>query len=572
LVALQLSKQYPDTNRNFTGATLVSLRDLIVGDVRPLLLVLLTGAGLLLLIAYVNVTTLLLLRSDKRRREIAVRGALGASTSRLFQQFATEGLALAAVGGLFGLVFAEGGMRFLVSLIPPEKMDGMPYFQALGMNSFTIVFACSISLLGGLLFAIIPIARTTLSKITEGLKEGSRGNAGMTWRRLGSKLVIIEVAIAMVLMVGAGLIGKSLYQLLHVDTGFRSDHLAVLSLSWPPASYATDQQKIVLERQVMDQISTLPGVKSVAVSLTPPVGPPWGTTSFHVVGQPNKGEHNEVLNRQVSSTYFATLQTRLLGGRYFLDGEDASKPLVAIINRTLANKHFPGEDPIGKHIYYDRQPQLPMQIVGVVDDIKEGPLEGEAWPTLYIPFEQKPWPSFAVLVRTSQAEASLFPNLISAVHGIDPFISISKAETMRERINQSPSAYLHSSAAWLVGTFAAAAFLLSVVGLYGLVAYSVSQRTHEIGVRMALGAQRSSVYQLVLGEAGRLTAIGVMLGLGCSLGAARLLRTLFFGVNSWDAPTLIVVAVVFSISALLASWIPARRAGSVNPVEALRAE
>ncbi len=194
----------------------------------------------------------------------------------------------------------------------------------------------------------------------------------------------------MVLMVGAGLLGRSLYQLLHVDTGFRSDHLALLSLSWPPASYVKDQEKIVLERDVVDRISTLPGVKSVAVSLAIPVGSAWGSTSFHVVGQPNVGEHNEVLNRQVSSGYFATLQSRLLGDRYFGDGEDASKPVVAIINRTLANKYFPGEDAVGKRIYYDWQPQLPMQIVGVVDDIKEGPLEGEALPVLYVPFDQKP--------------------------------------------------------------------------------------------------------------------------------------------------------------------------------------
>jgi len=201
--------------------------------------------------------------------------------------------------------------------------------------------------------------------------------------------------------VGAGLLGKSLYQLLHVDTGFRSDHLALLSLSWPPASYVKDQEKIVLEREIVDQISTLPGVKSVAISLTAPVGSAWGSTSFHVEGRANAGEHNEVLHRQVSSGYFATLEARLLGGRDFGDGDDASKPRVAIINRTLANKYFPGEDAIGKRIYYDRQPQLPMQIVGVVDDIKEGPLEGEAWPVLYVPFDQKPVAWFAVLVRTS---------------------------------------------------------------------------------------------------------------------------------------------------------------------------
>lgn len=329
-IARQLRNQYPDSNRDFGSANLVPLRDVIVGDVRPILLVLLSGAGLLLMIAYVNVTTLLLARSDQRQREIAVREALGASSSRLFHQFATEGLALAAVGGFFGLVFAEWGMRLLASLIPADKMDSMPYLRGLGLNLLTVACACSMSLLAAILFATIPIARTSLSEMIEGLKEGARGYAGTTWRRFGSNLVVIEVGIAMVLMVGAGLLGKSLYLLLHLDVGFRPDHLALLQTAWPPASYETDQQKIVLERQILDRISTLPGVKSVAISLARPIDSAWGTTSFHVAGRPNHGEHNEVLNRQVSSGYFTTLQARLLRGRYFLEAEDASKPLVSL--------------------------------------------------------------------------------------------------------------------------------------------------------------------------------------------------------------------------------------------------
>jgi macrolide transport system ATP-binding/permease protein len=436
----------------------------------------------------------------------------------------------------------------------------------------SIVFACSVSLLAGALFAILPIARTSMSEMIEGLKEGARSYAGTTWRRLGSKLVVIEVAIAMVLMVCAGLLGKSLYLLLHLDTGFRADHVAVLQTAWAPAAYATDQQKIVLEQRIVDRISALPGVKSVAISLAPPVDSGWGTTSFHVAGRPNHGEHNEVLNRQVSSGYFRTLESRLVRGRYFREDEDTSKPPVAIINRTLANKFFPGEDPIGKQIYYDWRPQSPMQIVGVVGDIKEGPLAGATWPALYVPCNQNPvvWP--AVLVRTSQTEASLFPRIVAAIHGIDPFISVSGQETMTERINQSPAAYLHRSVAWIVGGFATLAFLLSVIGLYGVVSYSVSQRTREIGIRMALGAERTTVYQLILKEAGQLTVFGVVLGVACSLAAATLMRTLLFGVRSWDALTFAAVAAVLAISALLASYIPARRAASVNPVEALRTE
>jgi predicted permease len=327
-----------------------------------------------------------------------------------------------------------------------------------------------------------------------------------------------------------------------------------------------------LEQQVLDRISKLSGVKSAAVSLTSPVGLAWGTASFHIVGRPDHGEHNEVLNRQVSSGHFTTLQARLLRGRYFREDENASKPFVVIVNQTLARKYFPGINAIGKQIHYDWAPSSKMQIVGIVDDIKEGPLADATMPALYVPYDQHPiaWP--AVLVRTEQNAAALFPEMTRAIHAIDPFISVSGEETMTERINQSPSAYLHRSSALLVGAFAAAAFLLSVIGLYGVIAYSVSQRTREIGIRMALGAERTTVCQLVLREAGRLTVFGVVLGLVSSLAATTLMRTLLFGVRSWDAATLVAVAAVLAISALLASYIPARRAASVNPVEALRTE
>jgi macrolide transport system ATP-binding/permease protein len=571
-IVRQLRKQYPDSNRDFGSANLVPVRDLIVGDVRPILLTLVTGAGLLLLITLVNVTALLLARSDKRRREIAVRGALGASPSRLIRQFAAEGFVLAALGGLFALLFADWGMRFLMRLIPTAKIETMPYLRGLHLSPLTILLGCSAVLLASLLFAIIPIARISISGMLEGLKEGARGYAGTAWRRLGSNLVVGEVAIAMVLMVAAGLLGKSLYLLLHVDIGFKPDHLAALQTSWAPARYSSDLQQVVLERQILDRISRLPGVKSVAISNAPPIDSAWGTGSFHIAGRLNRQENNEVLQRHVSSGYFTTLQARLVRGRYFREDENASKPLIAIVNRTLANKYFPGENPVGKQIYWDWQPKSLMQVIGLVDDIEEGPLGGNAWPALYVPYSQNPWPWPAVLVRTSQTEASLLPRMVAAIHGIDPFISVSGQETMTERINQSPSAYLHRSSAWVVGGFATFAFLLCVTGLYGVVSYTVSQRTREIGVRMALGAERLTVYELILGEAGRLTAFGVVLGLASSLATATLMRTLLFGIRSWDAPTLIGVTVVLVISALLASYIPARRAASVNPIEALRTE
>jgi predicted permease len=571
-IVRHLREQYPDANRDLRGATLVPLRELIIGDVRPILLVLLTGAGLLLLIAGINATTLLLARSDKRQREIAVRGALGASSQRLFQQFVIEGCALALFAGLFALLFTDWGMRLLMSAVPADRLASMPYLEGLGLRPLTIGLACFLSLLAALVFALIPVARTSLSEMIEGLKQGIRGSAGTTWRHFGSNLVIFEVAIAMVLMVGAGLLGKSFYLLLHLDLGFQPDHLAKVQLSWSPGKYDKDEQDILLAHQIIDRISRLPGVQAVGLSLTPPIDSNWGTASFHIAGRPNHGENNEVLNREVSSGYFTTLQARLMRGRYFREDDNASKPLVAIVNRTVADKYFPGENPIGKQIYYDPQPKSLMQIVGIVEDIKEGPLAGVNLPALYVPYDQNPcaWP--AVLVRTSQREDSLFREITRAIHGIDPFLSVHGEETMNQRINESPAAYLHRSSALLVGLFAVTALLLSVVGLYGVIAYSVSQRTREIGVRMALGAERSTVYRLVLREAGRLIVFGIMLGLACSFGVTTLLRDLLFGVNSWDAPTLAAVAAVLGCAALFASYIPARRAAGVNPVEALRTE
>ncbi len=262
-----------------------------------------------------------------------------------------------------------------------------------------------------------------------------------------------------------------------------------------------------------------------------------------------------------------------MSGRYFTDAEDGSKPLVAIINQALARKYFPGEDPVGKKVGdIILSPKSITEIIGVVDDVKDGSLDSEIWPAIYYPFNQNSDHYFSVVARTSQDEKSLLPTLAAAVHEVDPGIGTLDVTTMTDRINESPTAYLHRSSAWLVGGFASLALLLGVVGLYGVIAYSVSQRTREIGVRMALGAQRSSVYQLIMKEAGWLVGVGIGAGLVCSIGAATLIRGLLFGVRSWDAATLATVSAVLGISALLASYIPARRAAQVDPMVALRYE
>lgn len=294
-------------------------------------------------------------------------------------------------------------------------------------------------------------------------------------------------------------------------------------------------------------------------------------TWFLVAGRaPN--EHNQTFNRKVSSGYFTTLQARLLEGRYLSDDEDRSKPRVVIINHSLAKKYFPGEDPVGRQISYFNEPQHKMEIIGVVADIKESPLDSESGPAVYVPFNQEPEPDFGLAVRTSQSEQTLLPAIAAAIHQIDPGISTSNESTMRDMIESSPAAYFHRLSGWLVSGFGSLSFILAVLGLYGVVAYSVGRRTREIGVRIALGAQRDSIYRLILSEAGKLAVTGVFLGILGSLGTAKLIERLLFGVKSWDISTLAFAAGVLLASAFLAAYIPARRAAKVDPMVALRYE
>jgi predicted permease len=571
-IATQLETQYPDSNRG-QGGSVEPLSEVMVGDIRPILLVLLAGAGLLLLIACVNVSSLLLVRSEGRRREIAVRGAMGASRRRLIRQFVTEGLVLVTAGTAVGLVFAAVLVRVLLALISKDMMSYTPYLSGLGLNLRGVAFAGVLALLALALFSLTPALRLkSAGDLRDGLAEGGRTSAGNVWRRFGSNLVVVELAIALVLLTAAGLLEKSFYRLLHVEVGFQTDHLATLQVAIPP-TYAKDEQQVQLQRQVLSRIASLPGVKSVGLTTRVPVSSNGNTTWIRFVGRPYHGEHNEVNEREVSSDFFHTLQARLQRGRFFTEADDASKANVVIINQALAKQYFPGDDLIGKMMGdTDLSPKSLARIVGVVDDIKEGALDSDIWPAVYYPFNQSPDDFFTIMVRTSQSEQSQLPTLVTAIHGIDSGIAVFDEQSMNERMQNSPSAYLHRTSAWLIGGFAVLALLLGVVGLYGVIAYSVGQRTREIGVRMAMGAQRGAVYKLVLKEAGCLTGTGIVAGLACSVAAATLMRKLLFGVSTWDVSTLAGVAIMLAVAALLASYIPARRAASVNPVDALRSE
>ncbi|MFN7998341.1 MAG: ABC transporter permease [Bryobacteraceae bacterium] len=572
LIAKQLEKQFPGTNRG-QGSNVVALAEVIVGDVRPILLILLGGAALLLLIACVNIASLLLVRSESRRREMAVRTALGASRVRLIRQFVTEGLVLVAGATVLGLSGAVWAMRLLGGLIPEDMMARMPFLQGLGLNFRVCAFAGAVAGFALALFALAPALRSSFDRLREGLSEGSRGSTGNAWRGLGSKLVVLELATAMVLLVGAGLLAQSLYRLLHVSIGFQPEHLATIQVAAPNAAYGKDPQAVELGRRIMSRVVSLPGVQAAGSTSVLPVNCNCNTDWIRFAGKPYSGEHNEVNERDVSSSYFSTIRAKLLRGRFFTEGDDLSKPRVAIINQALARKYFPGEDPVGRQ-YGDIElsPKSLRTIVGVVDDVREGALDTDIWPAEYLPFNQSPDTYLSLVVRTTQPSQSTIPALASAIREIDPGIATMEGSTIEDKIRQSPAAYVRRSAASLVGAFAGLALLLGVVGLYGAVAYTVSRRTREIGVRIALGAERTTVYWLVLKEAGWLTTAGITAGMLGSLVAATLMRKLLFGIASWDIPTLIGVAVILAVSALLAAFIPARRAASVNPVEALRAE
>jgi predicted permease len=573
-IAADLEKQYPNSNRG-QGAVVAPLSEVIVEDIRTILLVLLAGAGLLLLIAATNVASLLLVRSEGRKREIAIRGALGASQRRLIRQFVTESVVLVAAAGILGLGLAYFAIQLLPRLIPPEMLAEMPYLIGLGLSPHVLAFAAGIALFAAVIFSLAPMSRLRSARLQAGLSDGSRGSAGTAWRKLGANLVVLELAVAIVLLAGAGLLGRSLHRLLHVELGFQPDHLATLEIAMPNMrmSDADTPRLVALERQLIARVSALPGVVSAATAMERPVSSNGNTAWIRFFGRPYNGEHNEVNQRDVSSEFFSTVKAKLLRGRYFTDAEDYSKPGVVIINEALARKYFPGEDPLGKKIGdIDLAPKSIAEVIGVVEDIHESSLDTDTWPTIYLPYNQNPDSDFSLLVRTTLDESSVLPEVVKAIHQVNSGIATRNESTMIASINNSPTAYTHRSSAWLVGGFAALALLLGVVGLYGVIAYSVTQRTREIGVRMALGAERKAVYKLILKEAGWLVLLGTALGLVCAVPAGSLMRSLLFGVRSWDLPTLCSVAAILAFSAVLASYLPARRAASVNPVDALRAE
>jgi macrolide transport system ATP-binding/permease protein len=574
-VAARESRLHPDPDK-YRSATILPLSQYIFGDIKPILLSLLGAAALLLLIAYVNVAALLLVRSQNRRHEFAVRRALGAGRARLTRQFVVEGFVVVALSSALGLAAAILVRRLLLKLIPADMLDSMPYLRT-GWHWHVAAVATALVLIALIIFAVTPTLQLPLAGQRAGLASGATASTGTSWRHLGAKLVVLELATTMVLLAGAGLLGKSLYELLHVDMGFEPSHLATLWMAARDFKYLQNDQDLALQGEVVSRLQSLPGVRAVGIVNDLPLGGDGGT-QIGFVGRPALGFNNEVGHVQIGVGYLPALKARLLEGRYFNENDNLNAPLVAIINQTLARRYFANQDPIGKQIFYHAHDiameasQPPIQIVGVIADIKQNSLDETGRADVYTPFAQSPDSGFAVAVRTSQDAASVLPLITSTLHKIDPTIVVVDASTMTDIIEHSWPANMHRASAWLAGSFAALALLLSAVGLYGVIAYSVSRRTREIGVRMALGATRSSVYLLILKEAGWLTLVGLAVGVCASIAAGVFIRSLLFGVRSWDVSILSAVAVLLVTSALLASYIPARRAASVDPVEALRAE
>jgi macrolide transport system ATP-binding/permease protein len=569
-IAARLQRQYPQSNQG-QGALVMPLTDSITGYMRPMLLMLLAGSLLLLLIACVNVASLLLVRAERRRNEMAVRSALGASVARLTRQLVIEAALLVALSASFGSAAAWGAAHLLAALIPERVLRGMPFFQTIGFDHRVFLFAVSVSLVALAVCTGAPLSRLSIRDLRAGLANGTRSSSG-AWRRFGSTLVVVELALAIVLLAGAGLLGKSFYRILHVDLNFNPAHLATFEID-ANTGYDTTARQLALTRGLIDTLDAVPGVQSAATVTTLPVTCNCNAHPYRVQGLPWNGAQQAAVSRTISANYFSTLQTRLLSGRFFAQTDDAAHPPVALINRTMAQLFFAGEDPLGQTIGDETlTPASLHQVVGVVDDLREGALDDPLRPAIYYSVNQDPGTYTFLTVRTTQDPAAALPELVAAVHRFDPGIGVRNEFTMSEHIHDGSASYLRNSAAWLVGGFALCALLLGVVGLYGVIAYSVSQRTREIGVRMALGAQRSTIGRLILGEAVYLVLIGLLSGIAVSFLTGRFLRSFLFRVHSWDFSILFGVSTTLAAAALIAAWIPARRAAATDPIQALRNE
>jgi putative ABC transport system permease protein len=572
--ARHLAQQFPESHTG-VGIRLVSLHEEVVGSIKPVLLALSGAVGFVLLIACANVANLLLARSAGRRKEIAIRIALGAGRARLVQQLLTESFVLALLGGVAGLVWALWGVELLVAAIPESLLNSMPYLQSLAIDARVLAFTTAVTVFTGLVFGIAPALQATKQELHESLKEGGRSSGGSPRAGLRGALVVAEVALALVLLIGAGLMMRSLIRLLQVDPGFDTGNLLTFQLTLPDAKYNDPSKLQAFHRQLIDRISALPGVKGVGTTTLRPLSGGGNTATFMVESgpAPDPADKPEANVRTISANYFTVMGIPLVKGRFFAESDNAAAPNALVINQTLANRFFHDEDPVGRRIVFGFDPERrPWLIVGVAGDEKVMALDARTTPVIYFHYGQSVESYMGVLVRAASDPMSMAGAVRSEIAEIDKDVPMYSVTTMDQMISNSQSTFMRRYPAFLIGVLAAVALALAAVGIYGVVSYSVTQRTHEIGIRMALGAKKRDIISLVLGQGLILVVTGLAIGLSAAFALTRFLSSILFGVSATDPVAFAGVSAALAIVALAACYIPARRAAKVDPMVALRYE
>jgi macrolide transport system ATP-binding/permease protein len=568
-IAQRIAAAFPSTQAD-RGAFVLPLADLILGNFRPTLIALCTGATLLLLIAILNVAGLLLVKAQRKQRDMAIRDALGASPARQVRQFATEGLLLSFTSFVLSIVVASCAIPELLSLIPSGLQDTLPSLRTLHPSWRLAASSGIAAAFSALLFAVVPLNALFAPTRTQALHEGGRYSTGTNWRRFGSKIMVGELALTVLLLLSAGLLAKSYNNLQHVDLGIVPTSLAVVRMEIP--DQLNGLQRVGVTDRILGSVLALPGVMAAGVSYGVATEGADNYCHFHVPGRSYRGQGEESNLLTASAGYFEAVQASLIEGRFITVADRANGQAVAVLNETMAKHFFPSEDPIGKHVACEWSPNLSMEVIGVIRDIQEQAIDSEPKNAAYAAFEQAPDSIVFLTVRAGASNESFLPTLSQAVLRAAPGVVVDQPERMQEKIQETPSSYLHRSAAWLTSAFAAIAALLACAGLYGTVSHSVAQRTREIAVRLAVGAPIRSIYQLVLAEGLRLAGWGAVVGGLASLFVTSSVRSLLFGVKPWDASILSAVLLGVSLVALLACLVPGIQAARISPAEALKAE
>jgi putative ABC transport system permease protein len=569
-ISRRLEQQYPDSNKGH-GVNLVPLQEEVVGSLRPAFLVFVTAVGLVLLIACANCANLMLGRTTARARELAVRAALGAGRRRLMQQLLTESALLSLLGGALGLLLAVWGVDLLVALM--KKDLPIPLLENIHMDGWVLGFAFLVSLLTGIIFGLAPALAASRVELNESLKEGTRTVVGsLRPVQLRSLLVVSEVALSLVLLAGAGLMIRSFLLLSHVETGVNTSNVLELDFSLNESRYAQPHVRTDFFQQVAERVRTLRGVKSASWVADLPLTDNTDILGFSIAGQPEPepGKQREARFNVVGPGYLQTLGIPLLRGRDFTDHDTEVTPGVVLINQAMVRRFWPDEDPLGKQITTDGKSFF--SIVGVVGNVRQLGQASETSPEFYLSYLQDPvdWPYRTLVVRTASDPLKLTGLIKQAVWSVNKDQPVSDIRTMEQVLAYSVSQPRNFTL--LMGVFAALALALASVGIYGVVSYSVSRRTHEVGVRLALGAERIDVLRLVVGQGMLLTGIGLGIGLAGAMALTRFLSSFLYGVRPTDPITFAVVALALAGVALLATYIPARRAMKVDPMVALRYE